>query len=259
MNIYYILAKLPQVIGVTVLLCVIFRVIWAFYRHVRYVEDGFSIKNIHEFFDPYKQGVFYYKYNFTIVICLIAFIIFLCYIYVPHETIEEGKYIKDSLLTNIFTWTPNYLIHEFSHRFWAWFGWDWWTSASGNGMETLLPCFIYLFTLQIRGGNILSPFLFFWIATTLYEAGFYASDAVASKLALTSSDMVTNFEPGKVKGDWYYILKPLGLLDYAEEIGLILEVLACVFLAYAVFSIINYFIRLAEPPQMEKDISLNKF
>lgn len=253
MNIYYILAKLPQVIGVTVLLCVIFRVIWAFYRHVRYVEDGFSIKNIHEFFDPYKQGVFYYKYNFTIVICLIAFIIFLCYLYVPPEMIEDGKYVKNSLLHNILVYTPNYLIHEFSHRFWGGFGWDWWTTASGNGMETLVPCLIYLFSLQIRGGNLLSPILFYWIATTLYDAGIYASDAVASKLALTSSDMVTNFEPGMVKGDWHYILQPLGWLDYAEEIGFALEILACIALTFAVYSIINYIMKLASDPRMENN------
>lgn len=253
MSLYDIFSQLPKIIGAIALFYILFLVSRAFYRHVFCSGQGFGIEKIYSFFDPYKQGVFYYKYNFTIVICLIAFIIFLCYLYVPPEMIEDGKYVKNSLLHNILVYTPNYLIHEFSHRFWGGFGWDWWTTASGNGMETLVPCLIYLFSLQIRGGNVLSPILFYWIATTLYDAGIYASDAVASKLALTSSDMVTNFEPGMVKGDWHYILQPLGLLDYAEKIGLALEILACIALTFAVYSIINYIMKLASDPRMENN------
>ena len=144
-------------------------------------------------------------------------------------------------------------MHEFSHRFWAIIGWDWWTWACGSFVEILFPCFIYLFSLQLKGTTLFTPFLFYWIATTLYDTGIYASDAVASKLALTSSDMVSNFNTGEVKGDWYYILKPLGLLDYAEEIGFMLEILACIMLAFAIYSIINYFICLSKPLNLEEE------
>lgn len=253
MSLYDIFSQLPKIIGAVALFYVLFLVSRAFYRHVFCSGQGFGIEKFYSFFDPHKQGIFYYKYNFFLFMLLIALIVLFCYIYIPPEMLEDGKYWKPSLLINYATYLPNYLIHEFSHRFWAGFGWEWWTTASGNGMETLIPCLIYLFSLQIRGGNVLSPILFYWIATTLYDAGIYASDAMASKLALTSSDMVTNFEPGMAKGDWYNILKPLGLLDYAEKIGLVLEVLACIFLAFAVYSIINYIMKLGEGPLFENN------
>ena len=250
-NLYYFISLLPKIIGGIVVITIAFLIARSFYRRVFLAEDGLTFRNIYDFFDPYKQSLFCYKYNFFIILGLLTLIGFLCYIYVPAATIEDGKYFKPSLLINSITYLPNYLIHEFSHRFWAVLGWDWWTYASGNGMEFLIPCIIYLFSLQLRGGLLFSPILFYWIATTLYDAGFYASDAVVSKLALTSSDMVSNFKPGELKGDWYYILKPLGLLDYAQQIGMALEILACVFLAFSIYSIINYLIYLCEPPNME--------
>ena len=120
-------------------------------------------------------------------------------------------------------------------------------------MEILFPCIVYLFSLQLRGAQLFTPILFYWIAAALYDTGIYASDAVVCKLALTSSDMVSNFKAGEMKGDWYYILKPLGLLDYAEQIGLALEILACVFFAFAIYSVINYFIKLSRDPRLDNN------
>lgn len=253
-NLVYYFTYVPKIIVAIVLLYIIYKVICSFYYNVLLSEEGITFKNIFNFIDPYKQSIFYYKYNFVLVLILLSLIALFYYLYIPPEMIEDGKYVKNSILSNSFTYLPNYLVHEFSHRFFCVFGFDWWTWACGSAVEILFPCLIYLFSLQLRGFSLFTPILFYWIASALYDTGIYASDAMASKLALTSSDMVTNFEPGKVKGDWYYILKPFGLLDYAEKIGLVLEVLACIFLAYAIYSIINYFIRLAQPLNVEENI-----
>lgn len=252
-NLYYLAYYIPKIIVGIVLLYIIYKVISAFYYRVILSEEGITLGNIFNFIDPYKQSVFYYKYNFFIILGLIAFIVLLCYLMIPPQMIEDGKYCEHTILYNNATWTVNYLIHEFSHRFWSVFRWEWWTIASGSGVEIMFPCLVYLFSLQLRGAAFFSPILFYWIASALYDTGIYASDAVASKLALTSSDMVTNFNSGEVKGDWYYILKPLGLLDYAEQIGMIFEILACIFFVFAIYSIVNYFIKLAADPRLENN------
>lgn len=254
-NLIYYFTFVPKIITGIVLLFIIFKILTSFYHRVLLSEEGLTLKNIFNFIDPYKQSVFFYKYNFILILLLIILVILLCHFYVPPQMTEGDKYVKYNLLINNFTYLPNYLIHEFSHRFWRVLGLKWWTIASGSFIEILFPCFIYLFSLQLRGGQFFAPILFYWISTTLYDTGIYASDAVACKLALTGSDMISSAKPGTVKGDWYYILKPLNLLDYAEKIGMILEVLACIFLAFAIYSIINYFIQLAADPRLEnKDI-----
>ena len=91
-----------------------------------------------------------------------------------------------------------------------------------------------------------SPALLFWLSTTFYEAGIYASDAAASKLALTMSDMVTDAAAGTVKGDWYYTLTPFNALDYGPLIGMILEIIACIIFALAIYSAVEYFRRLTQ-------------
>ena len=101
--------------------------------------------------------------------------------------------------------------------------------------------------MQLRGGLFFSPVLLYWISTTFYEAGIYASDAAASKLALTSSDMVSDFTAGgTVKGDWYYILDPFNALNHAETIGMVLEVIACIIFAFAIYSAAEYIRRLTQ-------------
>ena len=250
-NLVYYFTYVPKIIAGVVLLYIIFKIIHAFYFKVMITEEGITFRKIYNFVDPYHQSPFFYKYNFFLVFILISSVLILCYIYIPPEMIEDGKYFKSSLLINDITYLPNYLVHEFSHRFWAVLGWRWWTIASGSAVEILFPCIIYLFSLQLRGAQFFSPVLFYWIAAALYDTGIYASDAVVSKLALTGSDMVSNFKPGELKGDWYYILKPLGLLDYAEKIGLALEILACVFFALAIYCIIDYFIKLSRDPRLD--------
>lgn len=150
------------------------------------------------------------------------------------------------LLDNVFVYLPNYLTHEFSHRFWAVLGWEWWTYASGNGMETLIPLALGLLSLRLKGGRLLQPILLYWLATTLYGAGIYCADARAMKLPLTSSDMMTSYAAGAVKGDWVYILEPLGLLNYDVVIGHILMYMGVFFLLMAAYSVWYYWTRYEE-------------
>ena len=110
----------------------------------------------------------------------------------------------------------------------------------GNGVETLLPLGLIFFCLRLSGGRWLLPGLWYWLASTLYGAGIYASDARASALPLTSSDMMTSYAPGTVKGDWHYILQPLGLLDYDIIIGRTLIFLGIICFVLAVYSLYYY-------------------
>ena len=87
----------------------------------------------------------------------------------------------------------------------------------------------------VKGGNFFRCISLYWLSTAFYDAGIYVADARASLLALTSSDMVSNFNSGIVKGDWYYILSPLGLLEYDILIGNILKICACFCFVYAIF------------------------
>ena len=110
----------------------------------------------------------------------------------------------------------------------------------GNGVETLVPLAICIGALRLSGGRYILPFSLYWLSTTLYGAGIYAADARAMKLKLTSSDMINNFAPGEVQGDWYHILEPLGLLNYDVIIGHILVYLAVVCLVLSIYSMWYY-------------------
>ncbi|MCR5504180.1 MAG: hypothetical protein K6E94_01180 [Elusimicrobiaceae bacterium] len=124
------------------------------------------------------------------------------------------------------------------------FGSNWFCYFSGSFIEVLFPSILYLFSLRLRGGLFLSPGLLYWIATALYSAGVYASDGAANRFSLVASDMVSDSAAGVMKGDWYYILQPFKALDYAEKVGMIFEICACIVLALAVYSIIEYVRRL---------------
>ena len=116
----------------------------------------------------------------------------------------------------------------------------WWSAAMGNGVQTAVPLGLLLISLRMSGGRYLLPVLWLWLGDTLYEAGVYAADARAMKLPLTSSDMISNFAPGEVKGDWYYILEPLGLLDYDIIIGYTLVFIGLLCLVLAIYSFYYY-------------------
>ena len=196
--------------------------------------------------DPYKQSFLYFKWDFWTVFFFATAIGWLC--------VHAYGHWADNALNNVFVYLPNYLTHEFSHRFWCMTRWEWWCYASGNGMETIIPLALCFMALRIRGGRYLEPFLLYWLSTTLYGAGIYAADARAMKLPLTSSDMMSNFSPGVVKGDWWYILEPLGLLEYDVIIGHILVYAAMFCLVLAVFSLWYYWTHAEQYYQAENAV-----
>ncbi len=256
-NFFGLLAKLPKIIVFIVILYILVKVIRAFVRDCfSYSEEPFW-KNVYNFFDPYHQSIFSYQYRWFSFLIIIGLTYLLYKIYIPPEmaSYEKGMYAASSILNNPITYFLNYIVHEnLGHNMFCTFGQNWFCYFSGNFIETLVPCIIYLFSLQLRGGLFFSPALLFWISTTFYEAGIYASDAAASKLALTMSDMVSEAVAGTVKGDWYYTLTHFHILEKAETVGLTLEIIACIIFALAIYSAIEYFRRLARNDMSAEDM-----
>lgn len=199
--------------------------------------------------DPHHQGPWYFKWGFWSLLFFVGSYIWLC----AHW---NDKWLDTLYHSNMLVWFPNYLIHEMlGHNLVGRLGLvlcssicyeagRWWSVAMGNGVETALPLLLLLGALRLSGGRYLLPILWFWLGDTLYDAGIYAADARAMKLPLTSSDMISNFAPGEVKGDWYYILEPLGLLDWDIVIGRILVFLGLLCLLVALYSLYYYWTHL---------------
>lgn len=194
--------------------------------------------------DPHRQGPWYFKWGFwSVLLCAGAF----CWLCVHWD----GAFVNGAL-RNIFVFFPNYLVHEMLghncigllgwkilHPFWP-EGARFWHVICGSGVEVMLPFTLLLVALRLQGGRWLLGPLWYWLASSLYSAGIYASDARAMKLPLTSSDMMTNYAPGQVKGDWYNILEPLGLLNYDVIIGRTLIFLSFLCFIFAVYSLYYY-------------------
>ncbi|MCL2888513.1 MAG: hypothetical protein FWF35_04375 [Elusimicrobia bacterium] len=228
------------------------------------------IKNIlgwiSDFPDPYRQSFFFFKYKLSHVIIIIAAVLFVYSFHVTKITYasDYSKGFIHSLFDNDIVYLPNYLIHEFSHTIVGNMAdmllpvpdgcYDdngmclarWIRIAAGNGMETLVPIILLLLLLRLKGGGMLTPPLLYWISTTIYGAAEYASDARAQNMALTGSDFLSHFKPGEANGDWYFILKPLGLLNYDIVVGRILFLLAAFCFVMAVYSAYYYFTHLEE-------------
>lgn len=190
------------------------------------------MKQLLSWIDPYRQSYIYFRWDFWSVLG--------CLVVIGWGCAHAYQGLMRGLLDNVLVYLPNYMTHEFSHRVWCRFGWQWWCYASGNAMETMIPLALCVGALRLRGGRYLLPLLLYWLATTLYGAGIYAADARAMSLPLTSSDMMSNFAPGTVKGDWHYILQPLGLLEWDVVIGHILVYSAVVCLVLAIWSLYYY-------------------
>ncbi len=82
------------------------------------MRESFCIIPIMIHLDPYRQSFIYFKWGFWSVFILGGLLIWGC-------THIESPLFK-ILLDNVFVYLPNYLTHEFSHRFWAILGWKWW-------------------------------------------------------------------------------------------------------------------------------------
>ena len=205
------------------------------------------MKRIVNFFDPYHQSFLYFNWNFFTI--LIVF--FLCAWMTENW---DSNWVR-TCMNNIFVYFPNYLTHEMlGHNFvgrvlWymlysinnAWamspIGQGLTVIIAGNAVESALPLGIYLGMLRLQGGRYFAPIFLYWLGTTLYGAGVYISDAKACSLPLTSSDMMTNYAPGEICGDWHHILEPLGLLNYDQILGTIVLFLGMFCAVMAVWSI----------------------
>lgn len=248
-NLFTLIGKLPKILLFLAAAYLIIKVLRAFTRDCIVNRENSFWVSICNFLDPYRQSIFFYKHK-LIAVVLLAGITYLLYrIYVPPEYLsyEKGMYPAQSVMYNHITYFISYLIHEnLGHNVFCTFGQNWFCYFSGDFMQVFVPCIIYLFSLQVRGGLFFSPILFYWISSALYDAGIYASDAAVSQLALTMSDMVSDAAAGTVKGDWHYILTPFNAVNYGATIGLILEIAACFIFALALYSVIEYIRRMMQ-------------
>ena len=227
MAIFYLISKIPFIILTCLIIYLVYKFFISFCNMLFRRENKTIFESICIFFDPYKQSFFNkITWKSFLIFSLFLGIMIYFYVYTSTELLDgkNGKYIGDNIFYNIIVYFPNYLIHEFSHRFFAHFRFDWLTTFAGNFIECLIPFIVSLFFLQLKGGNFFRCISLYWLSTAFYDAGIYVADARASLLALTSSDMVSNFNSGIVKGDWYYILSPLGLLEYDIIIGNIFKI-----------------------------------
>lgn len=245
-NFFVFLGKLPYLFALIVIGYIFIKALKAFWEHCSYNEEPL-LKGIYNFFDPYHQSIFCYKYKWHTILLLIGLIYLVCKIYIPPEMLsyEKGMYPAQSIMYNHLTYLASYLTHEMlGHNTFCPFTPKWFCYFSGSFIQILIPFIIYMLSLQLRGGLFFIPVILYWLSSAIYEAGIYSSDAMVSKLALTSSDMVTDWAAGTVKGDWYYILGPFNALDYAPVIGTIFEVIACVIFVLAIYSAVEYVRRL---------------
>lgn len=246
MYFFELLAKLPDIFAACVLAFILFNIAYSLWNAREYSKDGFSRRMLAAWIDPYKQTSFYFHYTKASAIVFIFALIFAEYHYLTMPKITAEGYTTASIFLNWFTYLPNYLIHEFSHRFaWSITRNEFLTVLAGNCGETFIPLICFYYLLKLKGGRILLPFVRFWLATTLFDAGTYMADARACKMALTSSDMVSNHGPG-TKGDWYHIFNSLGLLEYDQVFSIIFCGIAVIMLVLAFYSLWHFFAYLGE-------------
>lgn len=196
------------------------------------------------YLDPHRQSFVFFRWNMRSVCLVLLLSIVLTYAW------KSG--IVRLLLDNVFVYLPNYLTHEMlghnfvggifyrifysSHRGLG----TWLATLAGNGIETLIPFTLLFVALRLQGGRWIMPPLLYWLSTTFYGAGVYAQDARACSMSLTSSDMVTNYAPGEICGDWNHILDPIGLLNYDQWIAYTFLFIGSLLFMLAVYSVWYY-------------------
>lgn len=141
---------------------------------------------------------------------------------------------------NVFVYFPIYLVHEFSHRI-AWGLTHSQTISlwAGPMTEALLPAVLLWLCWRIPGGRWPSVLVWYYWAGCWYSTARYCADARAMNLHLTSSDMVSSSGPG-TPGDWYYMLKPLGLLEWDTALAGLFYFAAAVCLVLAFYCLWYY-------------------
>lgn len=198
-------------------------------------------------FDPYRQSFLYFGWKFWSILIVALACVWL--------TVNWQSHFVRTLMENVFVYLPNYLTHEMAgHNFigkvllyilyginptWAAhdLGMALTVIIAGNAVETLVPLCLYLGSLRLQGGRYFSPILLYWLSTTFYGAGEYISDAKACSMPLTSSDMMTNYKPGEICGDWHHILEPMGLLEYDQILGMVVLAIGMFCFVMSVWSV----------------------
>lgn len=241
------IARIPDIFAACCLIFIFLNIAYSLWNAREASPYGITGRMLAEWIDPYKQTAFHFHYTKASIIILVFTIVFAEYHYLTMPKITPEGYTTPSIFLNLLTYLPNYLIHEFSHRFaWTITQNEFLTVLAGNAGETFVPLICCYYLLKLKGGRFLLPVARFWLATTLFDAGTYMSDARACKMALTSSDMMTNHAPGAAKGDWYHIFNSLGLLEYDQVFSTVFCALAVVILIIAFYSLWHFFAYLGE-------------
>jgi len=104
------------------------------------------------------------------------------------------------------------VIHEAGHIFFALFGRYIYTMGGGL-MQIILPSIIAFYFLKTyyRTGV---QFSLLWLGQNFINISVYASDARAQELPLLGGNHVYH--------DWHYLLNEINMLEYDQEIGLII-------------------------------------
>lgn len=190
--------------------------------------------------DPHQQSFVFFRWSPFRVVLVLAAAVCLTYLWRNH-------FVK-MLMYNSFVGLPNFLSHEmFGHNFlgktlcllvrpvWPALG-IWLLIFMGNGGETLLPLLACWLVLRIEGGRWVFPITLYWLSTTLYDAGVYVQDARACSLPLASADMITDYKPGEICGDWHNLLEPIGLLNYDQWFAYTFLFIASLLFVLAIYS-----------------------
>lgn len=203
-----------------------------------------KIKAIAALLDPHQQSFLFFRWSKTKLVLVVVVSLFL--------TLIWRSALMHALLDNVFVYLPNYLTHEMmGHNFvggiffqalyhsYRELG-EWLATLAGNGVETLFTLLLLLGALRLQGGRWLVAPLLYWLSTTFYGAGVYAQDARACSLPLTMSDMITNYAPGEICGDWNHILGPIGLLNFDQWVAYTFLFIGSLLFVLSIYSVWYY-------------------
>ncbi len=197
-----------------------------------------------DYLDPHRQSFVFFHWKIWKIGLVLSLSIALTYAW-------RSGWVH-ILLDNAFVYLPNYLTHEMlGHNFVGGIFYrifyssyrelgNWIATLAGNGIETLVPFTLVLVALRLQGGRWVLPPLLYWLSTTFYGAGVYAQDARACSMPLTSSDMLTNYAPGEICGDWNHILGPIGLLSYDQWVAYTFLFIGSLLFVLAIYSVWYY-------------------
>ena len=203
-----------------------------------------TLSYVADFLDPYRQSFVFFRWG-VLGVCLVLLLS------VALTCAWRSGFVH-ALLDNSLVYLLNYLTHEMlghnfvggifyrifysSHRELG----NWIATLAGNGVETFLPLTLVFIILRLKGGRWVLPPVLYWLSTTFYGAGIYAQDARSCSMALTSSDMITNYKPGEICGDWNHILEPMGLLNYDQWVAYTFLFIGSVLFVLAIYSVWYY-------------------